>query len=267
MDNKPVFNEDSLKKLFPIVKDFFEKKKAGEDIDLTETAKAVAAALGINDIKQYVEVKLADGLSGLFDEETAKEVATIAAAMAMPAGKAMMQFVEMGKAKDLNKESAKLLDTFDKLLSDYSDALQSAIQSGLGFDLPPEALSIAEKFSLGTLSVYCFAAAFGIYQKAAEDASAAKDLRIEYEQHRDAAMAELISRRAKLQEFVDSYLGSYLSPFAAGIAAMDEAVFAGDDDGYIRANAQLQELFGYKAQYQTAQEFDDLMLSDETFRL
>ena len=267
MDNKPALNEDSLKKLYPIVKEYFEKKKAGEGIDLTETAKEVAAAFGINDLKQFVEDKLADGLGDLFDEEAAKEVATIVAAMAIPAGKAMVQFVEAGKAKDLNKESIKLLCTFDKLLAENSDALQAAIQANLGFDLPPEVLDIAEKYSIGALSCYCFAAAFGIYQKAAEDASAARDLRIECERHRDAAMAELISRRAKLQEFVDSYLGSYLSPFAAGIAAMDKAVLAGDDDGYIRANAQLQELFGYKAQYQTAQEFDDLMLSDETFRL
>ena len=70
-----------------------------------------------------------------------------------------------------------------------------------------------------------------------------------------------------MEQLVDTYLLDRLLPFAEGMTAMDQAVLDGDDNRFIEANAELWQLFGRDAQYKSADEFEALMLSEETFRL
>ena len=45
------------------------------------------------------------------------------------------------------------------------------------------------------------------------------------------------------------------------------AILEDDDNAYIAANADLWKLLGREAAYSNAAEFDELMLSDDVFRL
>ena len=60
---------------------------------------------------------------------------------------------------------------------------------------------------------------------------------------------------------------TYFDTFNNGFAQMDKAIVEGDIHGYVSGNVKIQELLGKEIQFRTPEEFDDLMLSDENFKL
>ncbi len=70
-----------------------------------------------------------------------------------------------------------------------------------------------------------------------------------------------------MEGFVDTYLLNRLEPFQEGLSAASRAILDNDDDAYIAANNKLWDIFGRESQYENAKEFDDLILSEEVFRL
>ena len=48
---------------------------------------------------------------------------------------------------------------------------------------------------------------------------------------------------------------------------MDRAILEQDRDGFIHANAQMQQVLEYEPQFSSQQEFDDLMNDGDSFRL
>ena len=70
-----------------------------------------------------------------------------------------------------------------------------------------------------------------------------------------------------MERLVDKYLGKHLDAFEAGAEAMDSSLLADDADGYIAANANLQRLLGREQQFHNQEEFEDLMASDDVFKL
>ena len=65
----------------------------------------------------------------------------------------------------------------------------------------------------------------------------------------------------------EQYFTEHLEAFRNGVDAMDKAMIEGDVNGFLGANAQIQTALGRKPQFRTQDEFDDLMLSDESFKL
>lgn len=259
---------DALQQLMPLCIEFSEQRKRGEQIDLHDAANEVAAALGIEDLDAELKQRLSQGLEGTlqkgfgtaFGEEGAKALSVILAGAAEPA--ATLVF---GYAKgELGTEQ--LVGGFNQLLADNAGALQEVLIRSLGI---PEELAqpLAEKLGCYQVSVLCFAAAYKIYRQAAQDLRIAREHRIEVERLCAEAIAQLKAQRDQMEQLLGAYLLERLVPFEQGIHAMDEALAAGDDDAFIAANAELWELFGHKAQYSSASEFDDLMLSDQAFKL
>lgn len=117
------------------------------------------------------------------------------------------------------------------------------------------------------VSAAAFTAAFGITSKYVKDAHLEREKRIEIEKERDEAVALIIADREKMNELMSQYLSENLSIFEKGFCDMDMAMVSGDQDGFIRANEQLQRCLGHEQQFSNQEEFDDLMMSDEAFKL
>lgn len=107
-----------------------------------------------------------------------------------------------------------------------------------------------------------------------EDMKSAVDeyhLAVEQRKIVEAQCAEAIERiyeyRREMNENVERYLSEHLSTFNDSFAQMDKAIVEGDIHGYVSGNVKIQELLGKELQFRTAEEFDDLMLSDENFKL
>ena len=255
---------DAAQKLIPVVVGYIERIRAEEKIDIKEAAAKIGCALGVEDVDGFAQQQLggilSEGFGQAFDEEGARALAGVFASLAKP----MMELVA-SYAKG-EKSAAAFLHALDKLRGDSASQLQGILQGSLGVS-DADAQLLSESFGPYLVSIYCFAGAFKIYQSVARDAALAKERSIEIERLSEEAVAWLRAQRAELDGVVDSYMLDRLIPFGSAVSAMDQAILDSDNQGYIAANAQLWDLFGRRSQYRSASEFDDMMLSDDAFRL
>lgn len=264
MEEVARFDLKALEQLLPVIEGFVKQKQEGEPIDLLDAANQVAGALGIENVEQFAADKLhgamEDGLGIAFDGEDAAALAKAFSAMCVPVGKQILAYAQ----GDATAEA--LLDGLESIRVANIGEIQGVLQNMLGVpDKAAEALS--ENLGPAAVSVYCFYATYKIYKSAARDAALARERRIQIEHLCSQAMVRLKEERTQMEEMVNSYLLARLLPFGEGVVAMDHAIMENDTDGFIKANAELWNVFGRNSQYGSAKEFDDLMLSDEAFRL
>ena len=129
------------------------------------------------------------------------------------------------------------------------------------------ALSVIAGMAGSTLG---YAAAVAVYQELAaslKEYELAKEQRIQAEQECAEAVLMIRQYRQEMDRAVEQYLTDHLEVISSGFQAMDESILAGDTAGVLSGNAAIQEVLGRKAQFQTQDEFDDLMLSDAAFKL
>ncbi len=121
--------------------------------------------------------------------------------------------------------------------------------------------------SILTMSYACAAEAYNILMKAMDDASIQheKTLQIQVECEKYVAMIQ--QYRKEMEDVVAQYLSSHITSFEKGFNEIDQAILANDVDGYLKGNANIQRALGYKVQFETKNEFDDLMASDIPFKL
>lgn len=257
----------SIQQLLPLVLNLSDQLRRGEEISLREVADRIGLVFGVTDVDAFAASWFRDAVaSGMtmagdgFQSGANEAIADIFAACCEPIMTAIVAFAQ----GELNGNDV-LRIVGDINLSCVNE-VQEAMRVGLG--VPDELAELVSR-NLGplTVSVYAFAAAYQIYRSAARDAELARERRIEVERLCQETIAELKAQRAELEATISAYLLDRLLPFEKGIHAMDQAILDSDDDGFIRANAELWELFGHEAQYHTADEFDELMLSDDSFRL
>lgn len=112
--------------------------------------------------------------------------------------------------------------------------------------------------------------ATGSYQnlrQAIQEYQIAKQERIEAE----ARCAQIVEQtrvwRQQLNEQSERYFAKHLTAFDTAFRAMDRAILEQDSDGFIHANAQMQQVLEYEPQFSSQQEFDDLMNDGDSFRL
>ena len=254
----------SAEALLPIVLEFKDKVKSDEELDLHEATSVIAQQFGIDDIDAVAEEQLhktiQKGLGVGIDNESAKVIADVFSKASGPIMKSVLDY-SWGKVKPED-----LIESLESIRQANVADIQNTLQKTLG--IPNDTANTLSKIFGGYLvSIYCLAATYKIYQKAAQDAEIAKEHRIEMERLSHETVVELKSQRLKMEKMVNTYLINRLLPFDAGINAMDQAIAESDNDGFVRANAELWKLFGRDAQYTSAAEFDDLMASSETFRL
>ncbi|RYQ48357.1 hypothetical protein [Bifidobacterium pseudolongum] len=112
--------------------------------------------------------------------------------------------------------------------------------------------------------------ATGSYQnlrQAIQEYQIAKQERIEAEVRCAQIVEQTRVWRQQLNEQSERYFAKHLAAFDTAFRAMDRAILEQDSDGFIHANAQLQQVLEYEPQFSSQQEFDDLMNDGDSFRL
>lgn len=127
------------------------------------------------------------------------------------------------------------------------------------------------KIAAGTAgSTVGYLAAIAIYKevkKSVDEYMLASEQRKIIEKECEELAEMVCTYRKEMEKDVETYLSEHLSVFNDGFSAMDTAIIDNDSDGFVMANVKIQKLLGYKIQFTSQEEFDDLMLSDEIFQL
>ena len=264
MDSAISLNWSAVVSLIPLIYEFKGRFSDLTTDDLHELASKVGLVFGVDDVDDFmqraVESSMFEAVKAIGDEESARTVASVFSSICGP----VMSHVVAYARGDIGKVD--LVGGLNDIAFGCVDELGLGLTQALGID-PETAKLIAGKLGPYTVTVYCFVAAFKIYQQAAHDAAIARERRLEAERLSREAVERLQEEHAEMQRLVSAYMLDRIPVFSEGVSAMDQAILDNDDDGYIAANATLWNLFGHEAQYQSAQEFDDLMLSDEAFKL
>lgn len=274
MDTSMQFNMSSFRQLVDLGVQFADEHRKTGTLRYHDAAESVAAVFGITDFDAFAQNALHDsaakGFGFFMGEGDAAAVANVMKEMYRPVVKIFFELLQDKDARGLTSAIAKLNDS----CAFQTDLLRCTIQQALPL---PDALSrpLADKAARKTaeavgpyaFSLACFTAAFMIYRAAARDAQLAREARLEAEKLTARALARMKETRAEMESLARSYLLDRLVPFAAGMEAMDRAALDGDDDAFIMANADVQAIFAYEMQYTSAEEFEDLMCSDRTFKL
>ena len=144
----------------------------------------------------------------------------------------------------------------------YSTLISSAV-SGTGSQL----LSIASGMAGSTLG---YMAAVKVYEEvstAIKDYRLAREERIRAEERCKEVTIILIQYREEMLADVEKYLSGHAEAFLAGFDEMDRAIAEMDSDGFIAGNVEIQTVLQKKPQFTSQAEFDNLMLSDDAFKL
>jgi hypothetical protein len=115
-----------------------------------------------------------------------------------------------------------------------------------------------------------YMAAVAVYQELAtslKEYELAKEERKRIEAECAEAVILIREYREDMIASYEKYFTEHLTDFKNGMDAMDQAIAEGDVDGFLASNAQIQSALGHTIQFTSQQEFDDLMLSDEDFKL
>ncbi len=105
------------------------------------------------------------------------------------------------------------------------------------------------------------------YSNESKEASLWHDKRLLVEQKSAQIVAQIDAYKEQLEALVSQYIAEDIELYLTSFNEMDEALETGDSDMFIQANVTIQSRFGREAQFETQEEFDELMDSDEAFVL
>lgn len=119
-------------------------------------------------------------------------------------------------------------------------------------------------------STFGYSAAVAVYD---ELATSLKEYNLSVENRKvieaecEEAIALILQYRAEMSRAVEQYMTEYLDMFSNAFTEMDNAILNNDSNGFIKGNAQIQRLLGHEVQFNSQDEFDSLMMSDDSFKL
>lgn len=105
------------------------------------------------------------------------------------------------------------------------------------------------------------------YSNESKEASLWHEKRLLVEQKSAQIVAQIDAYKEQLEALVSQYIAEDIELYLTSFNEMDEALETGDSDMFIQANVTIQSRFGREAQFETQEEFDELMDSDEAFVL
>ena len=108
---------------------------------------------------------------------------------------------------------------------------------------------------------------YGLLLGALKDAKLARERRIEIEKECEEHIKQLKQYRKEIEEYFNNYLSFYKQSFRDAFKQMKLAANIGDCDGYLDGCNKIIKALGKDPQFNTFDEFDALMNSDEPLRL
>lgn len=117
------------------------------------------------------------------------------------------------------------------------------------------------------IAVQVAASSYRNLTQAIRDYRLAKQERIAVEAECAQIVEQIRAWRQQLNEQSERYFSGHLDTFDTAFHAMDGAILEQDGDGFIEANAQLQQALGYEPRFRSQAEFDDLMSRDDSLQL
>jgi len=122
--------------------------------------------------------------------------------------------------------------------------------------------------AIGSMVGYALSSAF--YKELVDslkEAKIAKERRIQIEAECAEAMAMIAEYRTQAEQVINSYFQSHIQIFTSALKGMDEAVELGDINQFICAATAIQEKLGHTPSFTNIGEFDQLMESNQPFKL
>jgi len=150
------------------------------------------------------------------------------------------------------------------LQTNAQNALNEFTQTQYNMKIPREQIWT---FIYVAIVFICFTKVYELCRAAHDEAKAMAEYRTRIEQITNESIREIKANRQHMEDMVNQYFTKHLTAFSTCIDSMNAALLADDPDGYLSANADLQELFGRKTTFRTMDEFNELMGSDESFKL
>ncbi len=105
------------------------------------------------------------------------------------------------------------------------------------------------------------------YDMESEEARLWHEKRLLLEQKSAQVVAQLDAYQEQLEAMVTQYIAEDIELYLTSFNEMDQAIAESDSDRFIQANVKIQSRFGREAQFETQDEFDELMDSDDAFVL
>lgn len=125
----------------------------------------------------------------------------------------------------------------------------------------PAAAVIAAGMAVSMVGYIAATAVYDQLKGALLEAKMAREERIRIEAECAEAVRAIREYREEMNRIVEDYLSSHYELFGGYIESMDQAIIAGDTNGFIRANNAIMESFGKKPQFSSQEGFDSLILS------
>ena len=113
-------------------------------------------------------------------------------------------------------------------------------------------------------------AAIGVYDEIAtvmKELDIAHQERLLIEEQCRINIAIIQEHREEMELAVNQYMYDYLSGLGQALDTMTEALAEGDSEKYLQGNAAIQSQLGRQAEFETQNEFDDLMALDAPLKL
>lgn len=219
-------------------------------------------------VRVFVKIASEEGLNYLLSQAKNADVQKLAgtdfsADMMKASGKAAI-LVQKYYTNEI--DGAKFVDgLFKSGLGDVGKQYADAI--GIHVIDPAVLYKTIVTTSAMTIAYACASEAYRILMKALDDAGTQHErtLQIQEECRRSVAMIEQYHK--EIEDIVSKYLTEHINSFEQGFNAMDQAILANDTDGYLKGNAEIQRALGHKIQFETKDEFDDMMASDIPLKL
>ena len=112
-------------------------------------------------------------------------------------------------------------------------------------------------------------AAIGVYQEIADvlkELNIAKEERILIEARCRESIEIIKEYQAEMHDMVEHYFVGHIEAFNSGFDIMNQGIKSNDVNGFIEGNNVIQDFLGYKVQFRNQEEFDALMLSEESLK-
>lgn len=113
-------------------------------------------------------------------------------------------------------------------------------------------------------------ATIGVYDEIAtvmKELDIAHQERLFIEEQCRINIAIIKEHQEEMELAINQYMYDYLSGFGKALDTMTEALAEGDSEKYLQSNAAIQNQLGRQAEFQTQNEFDDLMAMDAPLKL